>query len=52
MMIVELKDESVTDFIFLKAEQVKSQYPDVKDEDGDSPPSWEIPGEYGIILNA
>jgi hypothetical protein len=51
MMVVKLKNESMTDFIFLKAEKVEAQHPNVEDENGDSSPRREISRENSIVLN-
>jgi hypothetical protein len=42
-MIVELKNEPMTDLVLLETVNIETQNPDVQDENGDSAPRWEIP---------
>lgn len=52
MMIVELEDESVGDFVLFVHVHIEAKYPDVKDEDGDSAPSGEVSGECAVLLQS
>ena len=52
-MIVELKNEPMTDLVLLEKVNIETQNPDVQDENGDSAPRWEIPWECcTFALNA
>jgi hypothetical protein len=50
MVIVKLKDESMGDFILFVHINVEAEYPDVKDENSNSTPCREVPGECAILL--
>lgn len=50
MMIIELEDESMGNLVLFVHVHIKPKYPDIKDEDGDSPPSGEIPCKCAVLL--
>ncbi len=52
MVIVELKDESMGYFILFVHVHVETEYPYVKDENSNSTPSREVPGECTILLQS
>jgi len=52
VVIIELKDQTMTDFIFLETIQIEAQYPNIKDKDSCASPSWKVTGENWSILNA
>jgi len=45
VVIIELKDQTMTDFIFLETIQIEAQYPNIKDKDSCASPSWKVTGE-------
>jgi hypothetical protein len=41
-MIIELKDQTMTDLILFKHIHIKSQKPNIQYKDGQTTPSWKI----------
>lgn len=44
-MVVELEDKPMTDFVFLETVQIKSQDPNVQNENGYSSPCGKVSGK-------
>ena len=52
MVVVELENETVADFVLLDDVEIEPEYPDVADEDAYPPPCWEISAEFCFFLDA
>lgn len=50
-MVVEVKSQPMTDFVFLKEIEVESQHPNVKNKNTDSSPNWKVSSENRVIFD-